>query len=485
MTDERSRPAPGVAEESFRGSIPLSSIEQFHLYDSSEEFPNAITGKFHFRGTLNRELALEAWRVMLKRQRIGMWPIVEKSSGLVFEPDRETEQSANEIIESTFHWQDVANWPNDERDFDLTQTNDAGIPMLDMLDSTGYGIWCLVGDGVVTIVLSVHHAYTDGPGGVIIIRDWMTIYHNLVNGRPSTKGLGRLDFSKWRVRNKLGLLSWNYLKTLPMQWIALFGAAKFVFRKFVHFLPQHSVNENGNAEEKVGFPGIAACWLSAESLAHLDALADDYGCSLNSLLMIRLLRTINGWENCLSERNSRCVNETLGSKWTRVILPISIRGLSDRHLPAANKATIVQIDRCDKDIVDERQAARMLDREVKIIVGFNLERIFLIVVRLFSIRPGWLKWLARQEQPRGSVIFTNLGAPLRKTRACDFRTVGDLNLVDFDLCGPIRSGTPINVAFQRHDDRARLTLHFDRRCFSHALAEELLALLAAEFSQQS
>jgi len=479
----------GQPTETFRGTVPLTSIEQFHLHDSSKEFPNAITGRFHFTGTIDKDIAQAAWRIMLERQRIGMWPIEKTVRGMAYKPDLASEASSNEIVDSTFHWQEVADWPAQESELKLEGASSAGIPYLDMIDGSGFGIWCLVGKEKATLLLSVHHAYTDGPGGVIIIRDWLTIYHNLKNGKPADKGLGRLDFKKWRTRNRLGLLSWAYVKKLPLQLIAVFGAAKFVFRKFRYFGATNSGNQISEIKKSskpsdnpgATFPGIAGRWIDETLVSSLDQKATEYGVRLNSLLMVKLIRSVDGWQKVSQSANEGTV-QACDSPWIRVILPISIRGLSDRHLPAANKATIVQIDRKKSETEDERQASRMLDREIKIIVGFMLDRIFLIAVRLCSVSPWLLGRLARNAKPRGTVIFTNLGAPLRKTRACDFQTVGDLNLVDFDLCGPIRSGTPVNVAFQRHEDRARITLHYDRRIFSAETVNEFLASFIEELS---
>jgi hypothetical protein len=470
-------------EEVFHGLVPLTSVEQFHLYDSDHDFPNAITGRFHFRGTIDRALAQRAWEIMLRRQRIGMWPIRKVFRGMAFQPDLADAESEQAIVESTFHWQEVDSWPKAEADLRLNQANSAGIPFLDM-EVAGYGIWCLAGKEKATLVLSVHHAYTDGPGGVIIIRDWLTIYHNLVLGRPATKGLGRLDFKKWRTRNRLGLSSWNYLKKLPLQPIAIFGAAKFVMRKFCYFGPNVDSDDSelrSTTDSNYGFPGVVGRWIESKDLKKIDRRAEDYGVRPNSLLMLRLIRTVGSWKSLLENSGLTNVNDSFHSKWVRVILPISIRRLADRHLPAANKATIVQIDRTVEETENERQACRMLDREIKIIVGFSLEKIFLIVIRLLSISPWLLKRLAKNRAPRGTVIFTNLGAPLRKTRACDFSTIGNLELVDFDLLGPIRPGTPLNVAFQRHEDRARITLHYDRRVFSSEIAEKFVESLVAAY----
>jgi len=41
--------------------------------------------------------------------------------------------------------------------------------------------------------------------------------------------------------------------------------------------------------------------------------------------------------------------------------------------------------------------------------------------------------------------------------------------IDFDLAGPIRSGTPLNISFARLDRRLKISLHYDSRVILAAL----------------
>jgi len=60
-----------------------------------------------------------------------------------------------------------------------------------------------------------------------------------------------------------------------------------------------------------------------------------------------------------------------------------------------------------------------------------------------------------------------------------------LQLIDFDFVGPIRPGIPVNFTLQRHQQRYRLSLHFDRRVLSEESAEEFLASIESELKIQT
>ena len=54
--------------------------------------------------------------------------------------------------------------------------------------------------------------------------------------------------------------------------------------------------------------------------------------------------------------------------------------------------------------------------------------------------------------------------------------------IDFDLAGPVRSGTPINISFARFDGRLKICLHYDAYAVSPNEANRLLAMIVDLFS---
>jgi NRPS condensation-like uncharacterized protein len=450
----------------------MTSIEAFHLYSSTDQWPNVITSRHRFSGPFHESNARAAWEHCVSRQKFAAWKFKSNQRRPGWDTSDELRTPFSELAESSFHLQSLSQLPESELDLNLEGFSERGIANLD-LEEGAFGIWCVTSPKETLIIFAVHHALADGPGGIVFIRDWFTAYHNLCHGRDVSVGLGKLDWQRWKNRNRLGLLTLSFLKRLPFQWIAVFGATKFLFRKFKTL--------HGSTPKPVptihASPGVAGRWVDANTVERLNDHAQRVGISSNSLLMTMAFRAIDK------------VAESDGQRWLRIVLPINIREYADRRLPVANRASLVQIDRTKEQVADLSSGAFSIDREVRIIIGCKLDRAFLIAIRLLSASHWLMKRSALKAMSRGTIVFTNLSEPFRKCRACDFSNVGQMKLQDFDMCGPVRSGTPINFAWQLHrasdaDDkrpRGRITVHFDRNVISPSDANGFLDAFEKEF----
>ena len=465
----------------FGSRVRMNSIEAFHLHSSSDSWPNCITSRHHFRGSIDIDLAKQAWLHCLSRQKRAAWQINLRGwpNWKVVDDQKQVEQRA----ESSFHEVIVDQWPDCETKFELPNVNDRGLPQVGVLDGSGFGMWCIrsASNDRFTLMVSGDHAFADGTGALTTVRDWMTTYHNLIHDQPINRGLVKLDWERWKKRSELGLFKWSFLKFLPCQAIGLFGATKFVLRRF------STIDAQNESRQTYRSPGIIGQSVDPEMVAELNDRAERLSVSTNSLLMTILFRTMNRIGNIVDDDNSPN-SKWSDRKWIRLVLPISIRSISDRKLPCANRASLVQVERTAEQVADADAAAQSIDREVRIIMGFKLDYVFLIAIRMLSIVPALLKWVSRNQKSRGTVVFTNLGDPFRKTRTCNFRDVGNLKLVDYDFCGPIRHGTPINFAWStsrptinsESETHARVTLHFDRKVVSHVAAHSILQTFMKE-----
>ena len=133
-----------------------------------------------------------------------------------------------------------------------------------------------------------------------------------------------------------------------------------------------------------------------------------------------------------------------------------------------------------------------LDREIKIIVGWQFDKLFLLVVRLMSVSRWWIRRSAANPRARGTIVFTNLGQTFRSVskRAQKLsRQTSDadhlLEIVDFDFAGPTRSAMPLNFTIQRHQQRYRITARFDRRVLTTDQASSFLNQVEIEMNNLS
>lgn len=477
---------PASPDPKFGSHVRMTSIEAFHLHSACEDWPNCITGRFHFHGLIDIDLAKRAWHHCLSRQTFTNW-FVESRGRAKWKVNKDTSRLAD-LAESLFHDLTIEQWPECETQHRLPRVNRRGLPAIDAANDAGFAMWCVRSTVAnrTTVFFSADHMLGDGAGALAFAREWMIVYHNLVNGDDVDRGLIKFDWSRWKSRSKLGLFRWSFLKFLPFQAIGLFGATKFVLRKF------STIESVGESETKYDSPGMIGQTISPQLLDQLNDRAERLSVSPNSLLMTILFRTMKQVQTAVDSETSP-TSKWSDRKWLRLVLPISIRSLADRKLPCTNKASLVQIERTLEQVANADGAAQSIDREVRIIMGFKLDFVFLIAIRMLSTIPALLKFVAGNQKSRGTAVFTNLGEPFRKARVCNFQTVGNLELEDYDLCGPIRCGTPINFSwlnFRRTVEgklkiHARVSLHFDRNVVSDEAAQTILQAFVKQLEDVS
>jgi len=333
------------------------------------------------------------------------------------------------------------------------------------------------------LFFAIHHSVTDGLGGSRIINELLIAYDNLAAGRAWDDGFRRLDPARLLQRNRLGLNRWAYWKHLWKQPIALAGMAKFLFRGF-HVIKGGRAKASGapNIESDSQERGLVGRWISEDLSAQIDCSAAEKSISANSIAMASVFYALPAW--------SRQQDDTPTEKWFRMVLPISIASKNDLRSPITNRATIVQVDRCEDQMRDVDSFLHYLDREVKIIVGWQFDKLFLLLVRMMSVSRGWLRRSAANPRARGTIVFTNLGQPFRsadkrlqklsrKAANADHPT----DIVDFDFAGPTRSGMPLNFTIQRHQQRYRITARLDGRVVTCEQADRFLKQVEAELNR--
>jgi hypothetical protein len=412
--------------------LRMSSIERLHFHDDWPGFPNQIFARAQFRGELNLEHAREALLLAARRH---VWSNAVVRGG----SDGGWRWDWDDANVPQFVWQ--GDQPFQFEPIDLRRG-----PVCRMVGRQ-LGTGC-------ELTFQVHHAVVDGLGGLQYLRDWLVIYDNLVAGRPHDSGLPELEIERLRDRNRLGLLRRKYLLNVWRQAIGLFGASKFLLRRFATIrAPEHRTDWS-----YAGFPGYeVASWNDSE-LSKLRAYVRREKISLNDWLLAALFLSLDEWHR-----------EQFGSGltgWSRLIVPINLRTPDDRLLPAANRASLVQIDRRAQTERDQLSLAKGISYELNLIRDWQLDRMFLLLVRGMSVSDAWLRRAVRRNKPRATSMLTNLGKPLlRLGLPLEEGKVlaGGLRLEQLDVIGPIRYGMPLSFAVAEYAGNLRMTAHFDRQ----------------------
>ena len=457
--------------------IPLNSIERFHLFDDEPDYPNVVFGKLKFDVPLDLEVAKQAWQIALTPHPFANVKPIAKSS---FWGEQWSWSGVRVDQQDVFDWAYSKVEPLSASEADRWSVKRHGCQ-----SKTGcyLGIYPGAANEHSQAIFCIHHAVADGIACLKVINDWLIVYNNLRSGRDPVQGVSSTKFDLIHDRARLGLSSWRYLRHLPFQAIAIFGAAKFIFRKTQPAIPANAKKSASrpsveDAADHVPFPAIASRWIETELAAELDSQSGKLSVTSTSYLL-------GCWFETLGKVREFQFKQSADKDWLRVILPMSIRGYEDRRLPAANRTAIVQIDRQPPG-TDFANFVRMLHREIGIIRRFELEKMFLILIRAFGISNRLLRRMASNKNSRGAAVFTDLHRPfatsekrIARLAKSTHSTPADcrescLHPVDFELAGPIRNGTPLNLSFARFNRRIKLSLHYDSRQVSNSEANSIL-----------
>lgn len=427
--------------------LRMSSIERLHFHDDWPDFPNQIFARLHFSGELRPELAHAALLIAARRH---VWAnaVVRGGEG------KPWQWEWDEAVEPQFQW--LGDQPFRFESLDLRRG-----PVCRMVGrATDCGC---------EVTFQVHHAVVDGLGGLQYVRDWLVIYDNLVAGRSPEQDLPRLEIQRLRDRNCLGVLRTRYLLNIWRQAIGLFGASKFLFRQFATIQSAAAERELENA----AFPRYEVASWNAAELKSLRAFARREQVALNDWLLAGLFLSLQEWHR-----------EEFGSDlqgWSRLIVPINLRTADDRLLPAANRASLVQLDRRPVVESDQLALAKGIAYELGIIRSWQLDRMFLLMVRGMSISDAWLRRAVGRQKPRATSMLTNLGKPLLRLGLPQVEgkiASGGLRLEQLEVIGPIRFGMPLSFAVAEYGGELRMTAHYDARRLDSAQVRRLAERIA-------
>ncbi len=460
------RPVPAVSAsvpstENSRPLFPLrvSSIERLHDFDNHAAWPNRIGTVLNCRGTINEEWARKALFAALARHPL-MFARLDPRKSRWHLPVADCDRfcfatgpcPTGNRGETESAWRDM---PDD---------SDGGV--IAMARSCGEET---------QITFLIDHARADGLGGLQVVREWMQIYDNISGGKGELHGLPELDPQRLRRRNHLGLCTPRYFRNLWRQPIALFGTWKFLFRRFAR-LGNDSRSERGSIPPpaEAGLPKLLACEIGPQQLRQIRASCHRINVSLNDWMVGSLFEAVEQWRQEHGCSDNR--------PWIRMIIPISLREKSDVSMPAANRSTLVQLDRCAADFSPRVRLMQGVCYELGLIRAWQLDRMLLVAVRIIGTSRAWLRASTDWRQHRATTLLTNLAKPFLKSglaRDPDGRLrFGGLSLESADLVAPLKHGMAASFAVHQYRQRMRISMQYDPHILDRERADSLLRMFA-------
>ncbi|MEI8228791.1 MAG: hypothetical protein WCH77_11090 [Planctomycetota bacterium] len=321
-----------------------------------------------------------------------------------------------------------------------------------------------------SILLAVHHAACDGLGLVGFVERWLLAADGKSARRPrQVSDVMAALASRGRVA-----ASWNqFIRMLPGLAKGLEGVGQFVSRDVIRIDPLRAeLPTVGGGTARGGadtwLPCIHSATLQADEVHALDQLAKAERVMVNDLLVAALMAAIG-------DHADACAAVVDPKAWIRIGIPMSLRTKSDFALPAANRVSMIFLDRLPGDRHDRGQLIRSVRDEMELIRSHALGHIFPLSLEAGRLLPGGLRRTPDSPKPQCTAVLSNLGrcfqrSPLADEQGCI--RIGHGRLADWWIVPPIRPGTALAVATHETAGRRTVTFQFDseRICAAAAVA---------------
>jgi hypothetical protein len=462
----------------------LTAFERFQYWETRPGYPNQIVAVLDYLGDLDSEVLLRATGIVLARHpllssriethgprpRRFHWPQPLPAAVQRLSADPTAAVELSQLQECL-------------RDFvQLAPQADAWEPagvedLLPVNPATGvaFRLTILFNRQRCRWILQTHHVVCDGVGGLQAIRELIQVYHWLKGGRREAFPLRPLQLERLQRRGRLlrgrtgSGLPWDQLWKLPMKWIGLFGASKFLLRRPVR-LDQRERPAGTSASRE----GRQICWLDGRltvgQTKRLRQLARESRVTVNSLILAHWLVALD-----LFRRQRQAAKTT---DCYRLMVPTNERTGGDVGLSACNQVSMVYVDRWPREMEYVEALAAGIDFEMSVIRRWSLSNTFVVALTLFSWVPGLVRWYAQRPSCWATSYVTNLGSLLGRLQVGqtpDRRAeVGGLTLNQIRLLPPLRPALPAALAVCVYAEALQVTLHHDANCLPRADAEQLL-----------
>jgi len=169
-------------------------------------------------------------------------------------------------------------------------------------------------------------------------------------------------------------------------------------------------------------------------------------------------------------------------------VPMNLRTMADRRLPAANVASMVFPERLARDLEDPQQLLESIHQQMSLIKQRQLGLIFVTSLRVCRWLPGGLARMVRAKRCAASAVCTYLGPVLDRCPLPyeDGRlVVGDAVLESIDALAPLRPLTCAAIDVAVYAGQLSVTLHYDSRVLTATDAGGLIDGLTARIRESA
>lgn len=443
----------------------LTTFEQFLYFDDYPGYPNTIGCRLNLSGALDEQALLESARIVGRR---------------------------NPLLNSTLKLQrGVPFWNHCHPEPCVSRLPDqfVGHPFfkrIDLKKEAGGQLHWSHAEEKSSVYLLTHHAAADGLGGLQVVFDWLIGYAALESCGPNPANeliakaeaqMRRLDPSLLNRRASFRFCSWRFLKMIPRQLIGLFGVREFFANRPVALKPHSPVTPEQPIPD--GYPGIYTKELGDIELVREQA--GNQNVTSNELILQSVFIGLAKWRQKHQFGSDRdCL---------RIMVPINLRSIADRKLPASHRSSMVTLDRLQSDCLQDKKLLDSIRFQMNVIKTNELGLTFLHMLNLYRWFPRGLRRIADPNRVGATVVVTNLGEPFRRTklpRNEEGKLIAGSQILDsVELIAPLRPNTQAAFAISRYAHKTFLTLTYDNRVLAESVAKELNDLVCEEFQART
>lgn len=439
--------AARAASELPSAGLPLTVFEEHMLADDRPTHPMVIAMRLDFSGGPPPESLVAAFDSTLRNEPLLTARVQRRRLGrprwVSGEPPRLLVSSAGEVAG------DDDAWPGAPPRIDAYHG-----PVLHAEVVTRADGW--------TLLIAVHHAAADGLGIVGFVERWLLAAagdDETSRRQPRPMALQ----ARGRVAPSWGA----FVRMLPGLALGLQGVRQFMARRVMSL--ERRSDEAARDPSGHWRPAVVTATLDATDVQAIDHRGRAAAVTVNDLLMAAFVATLGEWHAAEPARDEEA--------WIRVGVPMSLRTKSDYGLPAANRVSMVFLDRRAADRHDPDGLVRGLHAEMDVIRLHGLGHVFPLTLELGRLLPGGLRRLAERPAPQCTAVLSNLGRCFHRsplTGEDGQVTLGAARLVGWWVVPPVRPGTAIAAATHETGGRRTIALHVAPSGPSAADARRLL-----------
>ena len=429
--------------------LPLVPFEELMLADDRQAYPMNILCRLRFSGRLDLEMLESAAQTALARHPL-LSATIERSG------------------RKRFRW--VAREQSQPVVRRVPMPPEGSYVHVDGIDlSTEMGVRMLVSENrqSTDVLVQFHHACCDAQGAFRYFEDTVIAYAKAAGERSHRLKLRPLNPEHLLRRGTFGLTPGKLIGILSKQLGHVPRVVRMALRSVSPIVP-HRPQPSGSPVPD-NFPTAVTRRFDVDESARLQAAALRLDVTTNDLLIRDLLLSLADWKSRQGEKLDR--------RWLRVWVPVNLRTMSDRRLPASNVTSVVFIDRPVAACGDPDRLLEGIHREMDQVKSLQLGLILVLSLRALKALTGSLSLAAWAGRCRATTVLTNLGEFFDKTPLPrDGRRIvlGDAVLESIDLLAPLRPYTCGSFAVFRYAGQTSVTLHYDPRTLNTLQAEDLL-----------